>query len=79
MMLTEELEEVGKRIKNIRYVTSLADNRPDSDPSLVISCLADYASGKVKHDNSMITYQWVNLKEAKKQNLAIYQINKTKK
>src|SRR5258708_4723486 len=62
----EVMQESGLKIKNIRYVTSLADNRPDTDPSLVISCLADYASGNVKHDDSMIAYQWVNLKEAKK-------------
>ena len=62
----EVMQESGLKIKNIRYVTSLADNRPDTDPSLVISCLADYASGKVTHDDSMIAYQWVNLKEAKK-------------
>ena len=62
----EVMQESGLKIKNIRYVTSLADDREDSDPSLVISCLADYASGKVKHDHSMIAYQWVNLKEAKK-------------
>lgn len=62
----EVMQESGLKIKNIRYVTSLADDRPDNDPSLVISCLADYASGKVKHDDSMVDYKWVNLKEAKK-------------
>ena len=62
----EVMQEAGVKIKNIRYVTSLADNRPDNDPSLVISCLADWTSGKVKHDDSMVAYKWVNLKEAKK-------------
>lgn len=62
----EVKQESGLDIKNIRYVTSLADDRPDNDPSLVISCLADYAGGKVKTDDSMVDYQWVDLKEAKK-------------
>ncbi len=62
-------QEAGIKIKNVRYVTSLADARPDMDPSLVISCLADYASGKIKMDNSMVASQWVNLKEAKRVDL----------
>lgn len=65
----EVMQEAGIKIKNIRYITSLADNRPDSDPSLVISCLTDYAGGKVKMDDSMVAYQWVNLKEAQKVDL----------
>ena len=65
----EVLEEAGVKIKNIRYVTSLADARPEMDPSIVISCLADYASGKVKIDHSMVDHKWVTLKEAKKVDL----------
>lgn len=62
----EVKEEAGIKIKNIRYVTSLADSSKDKDPSLVISCLADYAGGKVHMDSSMSDYRWVTLKEAKK-------------
>ncbi|HEY4520358.1 MAG TPA: NUDIX domain-containing protein [Candidatus Paceibacterota bacterium] len=62
----EVLQEAGVKIKNIRYVTSLADARPDMDPSLVISCLADYAGGKVQIDDSMVDHAWVSIKEAKK-------------
>ncbi len=61
----EVKEEAGIDIKNIRYVTSLADAREDDDPSLVISCLADWAGGEVKLDDSMVDYRWVNLNEAK--------------
>lgn len=71
----EVQQEAGIQIKNIRYVTSLADAREDDDPSLVISCLADFKSGKVKYDESMIDHRWVDLKEAKKVDLieGIYQ------
>lgn len=62
----EVKQEAGIDIKNIRYVTSLADARKDDYPSLVISCLADYARGKISVDESMIAYRWVDLKEAKK-------------
>src|SRR6266404_8034093 len=58
----EVKEEAGIEIKNIRYVTSLADARENDDPSLVISCLADYAKGKVKFDHSMVDARWVNLR-----------------
>jgi len=58
-------QEAGIEIKNIRYVTSLADAREDDDPSLVISCLADYESGDIKMDESMTNFRWVSLEEAK--------------
>lgn len=65
----EVKEESGIKIKNIRYVTSLADAPKESDPTIVISCLADYAGGKIKMDHSMVDYKWVSLKEAKKVDL----------
>lgn len=61
----EVREEAGIEIDNIRYVTSLADAREGDDPSLVISCLADYASGEVTMDASMTDFRWVTLAEAK--------------
>lgn len=61
----EVKEEAGIDIKNIRYVTSLADAREGDDPSLVISCLADYAGGDVAFDKSMQASRWVTLEEAK--------------
>src|SRR5580765_5780207 len=66
----EVSEEVGLKIKNVRYVTSLATVHPDGAPSLVISCLADYASGKVRlQPEECQDYAWVSLKEAKKYDL----------
>lgn len=61
----EVKEEASIDIKNIRYVTSLADAREGDDPSLVISCLADYAGGKVVMDHSMTDFRWVSLEQAK--------------
>ena len=60
----EVKEEAGIEIKNIRYVTSLADAREDDDPSLVISCLANWESGEVVYDDSMVDFRWVTLEEA---------------
>jgi NADH pyrophosphatase NudC (nudix superfamily) len=62
----EVKEEVGIDINNIEYVTSLATVHTDGNPSLVISCKADYVSGEVvlKKDESD-DYTWVSLEEAK--------------
>jgi 8-oxo-dGTP pyrophosphatase MutT (NUDIX family) len=62
----EVLEEVGLKIKNIEYVTSLATVHKDGTPSLVISCMAEYVSGKVKlQKNETDDFAWVSLREAK--------------
>ncbi|MBI4114938.1 MAG: NUDIX domain-containing protein [Candidatus Niyogibacteria bacterium] len=62
--------EVGIDIDNIEYVTSLATVHTDGSPSLVISCMADYAGGNItlKPDESD-QYAWVSLEEAKKYQL----------
>lgn len=66
----EVKEEVGIDIKNIEYLTSLATIHADGNPSLVISCLAEYASGEVKlQKDEADKYAWVNLKEAKEHDL----------
>jgi 8-oxo-dGTP diphosphatase len=66
----EVKEEVGIEIKNIEYVTSLATIHADGNPSLVISCLADYASGEIKlQKDEADKFVWVNLKEAKNYDL----------
>jgi len=66
----EVLEEVGIEIKNIEYITSLATVHTDGNPSLVISCMADYVSGKIKlQKEEAEDYAWVTLKEAKKYDL----------
>lgn len=59
-------EEVGLQIKNIEYVTSLATNHPDGSPSLVISCLAEHASGQVSLQAEEADQStWVSLDQAK--------------
>ena len=66
----EVREEAGLKISNIRYVTSLATVHEDGAPSLVISCLADLAGGKiVLQPGETVDYAWVDLKQAKKYDL----------
>lgn len=62
----EVKEEVGIDIDNIVYVTSLATVHADKNPSLVISCMADYTGGEVKlQEGETDDFRWVNLEEAK--------------
>jgi 8-oxo-dGTP diphosphatase len=62
----EVMEEVGLEIKNIEYVTSLATVHGDGNPSLVISCMADYDSGEVTlQEEETDKFEWVTLEEAK--------------
>jgi 8-oxo-dGTP pyrophosphatase MutT (NUDIX family) len=59
-------EEVGIEINNIDYVTSLATIHADGNPSLLISCVADYVSGEIKlqtEENDQ--FAWVSLEESK--------------
>ena len=66
----EVKEEVGIDIKNIEYVTSLAMVHGDGAPSLVISCLADYAGGDATLQKEELSeFIWVTLEEAKKYEL----------
>ena len=65
----EVREEAGIEIANIRYVTSLADAPEGKDPSLVISCLADYAIGQIALSDEMSEAAWVSLDEAKQYDL----------
>jgi len=66
----EVREEVGIEIKNIEYVISLATIHADGNPSLVISCLADYVSGEIElQEDETDKHAWVSLKEAEKYDL----------
>lgn len=66
----EVKEEAGIEIENIKYVTSLATIHKDGNPSLVISCMADYSSGDIKLQESEVNnFAWVTLEEARNYNL----------
>ena len=54
-------EEVGLKIKNIRYLLSLAYIRSDGIPSIIISLYCDYESGKIKLSDELIDYAWVTV------------------
>src|SRR3990167_10216294 len=65
----EVMEEVGLKIKNIRYLCDLVFIRPDKIPVFTMSFYADYKSGKVKLTKDLTEYAWVTLKEARKYQL----------
>jgi 8-oxo-dGTP diphosphatase len=69
--LTREVkEEVGIRIKNVEYLTSLATVHKDGSPSLVISCIAEYKDGDITLDpEETVEHTWVTLKDAKRYDL----------
>lgn len=63
-------EEVGLEVADIQYVTSLATIHEDGNPSLVISCLATYASGEVVlQEGETDAYEWVSAEEARDKEL----------
>lgn len=66
----EVFEEVGLKVNNVQYLTSLATVHSDGNPSIVISCIGDYVSGKVKLQlEESDQFAWVDIKEAKKYEL----------
>ncbi|MEK7068215.1 MAG: NUDIX domain-containing protein [Patescibacteria group bacterium] len=66
----EVKEEVGLDITNIEYVTSLATVHGDGNPSLVISCMADWQEGEVTlQAEECDACAWVSLEEAKNYDL----------
>jgi len=52
-------EEVGLRIKNIRYLLSLAFIRADGIPAIILSFYCDHKEGEVKLSDELIEYAWV--------------------
>jgi putative membrane protein len=66
----EVKEEVGIEIENVRYLTSLARVHEDGAPSLVISCVADYAGGNITlQEGETDDFAWVSLEESEKYKL----------
>ena len=62
----EVKEEVGLEIKDITYVTSLATVHEGSSPSLVISCMAEWAGGEVTlQKEECDEFAWVTTEDAK--------------
>jgi len=59
-------EEVGLKIKNIRYLLSLSYIRSDGIPTIIISFYCDYNSGRVKISEELIKYAWVSGNELNK-------------
>jgi len=65
LLKREVIEETGLKIKNIRYLTSLAYIRSDNIPTIIVSLYADYLDGEVKLCPAMTEYVWVTLEQAK--------------
>jgi 8-oxo-dGTP diphosphatase len=64
LLRREVMEETGLRIKNIRYLTSLAFIRSDGIPTAIISLFADYDGGEVELCSDLTEHAWVTLEEA---------------
>jgi len=65
LLRREVMEETGLKIKNIRYLTSLAYIRDDGIPTLIVSLFADYDEGEIKLCSDLTDYAWVDLEEAR--------------
>lgn len=59
LLIREIEEEVGLKVKNIKYLLSLTYIRSDDIPTLIISLYCDYQSGKVKLSDELIDYAWI--------------------
>ena len=68
-VVREAKEEVGLDIKNIRYLTSIAFERDDGIPTIIVSLYANSDGSKIKLSPELSEHKWVSLKEAKKYDL----------
>jgi len=65
LLKREVKEETALKIRNIRYLTSLAYIRPDGIPTIIVSLFADYDSGDIKLCDALTDHAWVGLEESK--------------
>lgn len=66
VVVREVQEEVGLEINNVRYLTSLATVHDDGNPSIVISCIADFVGGDVRlQAEEADRFLWVTTEESK--------------
>lgn len=62
----EVKEEAGIEITNVEYLTSIASIVEGKIPMLILSCVADYASGDITLEpDEADEFRWVSLEEAK--------------
>lgn len=65
LLQREIMEEVGLKVKNIRYLLSLSYIRSDNVPTLILSFYCDYASGKVRLSKDLSEFTWASEDELK--------------
>jgi len=58
-------EEVGLKIRNIRYLTSLVYIRDDGIPTLIASMFAEPVGDEIKLCKALTEHAWISLEEAK--------------
>ncbi|MBI3290157.1 NUDIX hydrolase [Candidatus Microgenomates bacterium] len=68
-MRRECLEEVGLKVGKIKFLVDMALFKPGLTPTLILSFMAPYKSGKVKLDAESTEFAWVTLRESKKYDL----------
>ena len=68
VLIREVMEEVGLKIGNIKYLTSMTFLK-GQDPCLIVSLYADYLSGEVILNDESVDYAWVDTEEAKNYDL----------
>lgn len=69
LLKREVMEEVGLKIRNIKYLTSLSYIRSDNIPTIIVSLFADHDEGEIKLCSSLTEHAWVILEEAKNYDL----------
>lgn len=58
-------EEVNLGVRDVRYVTSIAYERPDGHHCVIISFACDHADGELALCPALTAHAWVTLEEAK--------------